>query len=61
LTGGAGPCTLAAASATVKLLLDLFIAITSRIPLRLSWALSLWIAWLWWTVAPVRRSAAEYV
>ena len=30
----------------------------SRIPLRLGWWLSWGVAWLWWTVLPIRRAVA---
>ncbi len=37
---------------------SLFIRLASHTPLRLAWALGWWLAWLWWTVLPIRKRAA---
>jgi len=38
--------------------LKLFVRILSHLPFRLGWWLSWSIAWIWWTVLPVRKSVA---
>jgi len=35
-----------------------FVWVFSRIPLRIGWCLSWILAWLWWTVIPMRKSTA---
>jgi KDO2-lipid IV(A) lauroyltransferase len=38
--------------------LRIFVGVFSRVPLRLGWWFSWGIAWLWWTVLPIRKSVA---
>ena len=35
-----------------------FVWVISRIPLRMAWYLSWSLAWLWWTVVPIRKATA---